>query len=170
MSYLWNKYKRFLNEEFVSYFVIPVTLGILALLIRAPGLGKWCITMDEFYYAQPVSFILEKGVPELPGGGYYTRGILLQYLTALPVMVFENWELAIRLLPLLFGSLTIPLFYILCKLFIPTIPSFFASIIILLSSWHIEFSRFARFYAPFQFLFLLFLFLFYKGYLSLFEN
>jgi len=164
MSYLWNKYKRFLNEEFVSYFVIPVTLGILALLIRAPGLGKWCITMDEFYYAQPVSFILEKGVPELPGGGYYTRGILLQYLTALPVMVFENWELAIRLLPLLFGSLTIPLFYILCKLFIPTMPSFFASIIILLSSWHIEFSRFARFYAPFQFLFLLFLFLFYKGY------
>jgi hypothetical protein len=164
MSHLCKIYKRFSKEELVSYVVIPVILGILALLIRAPGLGKWCITIDEFYYSQPVAFILEKGIPELPGGGYYTRGILLQYLTVLPVMVFEKWEFAIRLLPLMFGLLTIPLFYILCKLFLPTKSSLFASIIILFSSWHIEFSRFARFYAPFQFLFLLFLFLFYKGY------
>ena len=164
MDHLRNIFKRFSKEEIVSCFAIPVALGILALFIRAPGLGKWCITLDEFYYSQPVSFILEKGIPELPGGGYYTRGILLQYLTVLPVLVFEKWEFAIRLLPLVFGCLTISLYFMVSKLFLPTIPALLSSIIILLSSWHIEFSRFARFYTPFQFLFFLFIFLFYKGY------
>src|SRR5659263_44090 len=79
----------------------------LAMLVRAPGLGRWCLAVDEFYFSKAVSFILEKGLPMFPGGGYYTRGIGLQYLTTLPVSLIGNAELAVRIVPLLFGCMTI---------------------------------------------------------------
>ena len=159
-----KKYERFGNENEIFDYAIPIVLGICALLIRGPGLGKWCITIDEFYFSQPVAFIIEKGIPELPGGEFYNRGILLQYLTVLPVIFFQKWEFAIRALPLLLGVLTIPLFYMICRLFLPIFPAFLSSFMLLLSSWHIEFSRFARFYSAFQFMFFWFLYHFYIGY------
>jgi hypothetical protein len=145
-------------------FIILASLLSAAVLIRAPGLGKWCLTEDEYYYSQPVAFILEKGVPQYPDGGYYTRGFGLQYLTVIPALVFKKWEFAARIVPLFFGVLTVPLLFILANRFLGTFPAIFCSTMLLLSSWHIEFSRFARFYAPFQFLFLLFIYSLQEGY------
>jgi hypothetical protein len=143
---------------------ILVTLLAAALLIRAPGLGKWCLNEDEYYYSQPVAFILEKGVPQYPGGGYYTRGFGLQYLTVIPALVFKKWEFAVRFVPLLFGALTVPMVFILSKRSLGAFPAILCSSMLLLSSWHIEFSRFARFYTTFQFLFLLFIYSLQEGY------
>ncbi len=139
-------------------------LLLLAALIRAPGLGKWCLGADEFYLSQSIRFILEKGLPEFPSGGYYFRGIGLQYLTALVATVVKERELQVRILPFLFGVMTMPVFYKLCRLFLPRTPSALAVLVLVLSSWHIEFSRFGRFYAPFLFCFVLFIYFLYKGY------
>ena len=136
----------------------------LAMLVRAPGLGRWCLAVDEFYFSKAVSFILEKGLPMFPGGGYYTRGIGLQYLTTLPVSLIGNPELAVRIVPLLFGCMTIPLFFLFCRKFMGEGESILCTIILLLSSWHIELSRFARMYMPFQFFFFLFLYHVHSGF------
>jgi hypothetical protein len=152
------------NDSRVLHFIILASLLAAAVLIRAPGLGKWCLTEDEYYYSQPVAFILEKGVPQYPGGGYYTRGFGLQYLTVIPALIFKKWEFAARIVPLLFGALTVPMFFTMAKRFVGIIPAILCSTMLLVSSWHIEFSRFARFYAPFQFLFLLFMHSLQEGY------
>jgi predicted membrane-bound mannosyltransferase len=111
-----------------------------------------------------VRFILERGIPMFPGGGYYVRGILLQYLTALPVSFLQNLELAVRIVPFLFGALTVPLFYLFCRKFLGEFESILCTVILLLSSWHIELSRFARMYMPFQFFFFLFLYSVHSGF------
>lgn len=144
--------------------VLLILFFALAMLIRAPGLGRWCLAVDEFYCSKAASFILEKGLPIFPGGGYYIRGIGLQYLTALPMSFIENLELAVRILPLLFGVLTIPLFYLFCRKFLGEFESILCAVILLLSSWHIELSRFARMYTPFQFFFFLFLYHVHSGF------
>ena len=145
-------------------FVLLILFFALAILIRAPGLGRWCLAVDEFYFSKAVSFILEKGLPMFPGGGYYTRGIGLQYLTSVPVSIIGNRELAVRIVPLLFGCMTIPLFFLFCRKFMEEGESILCTIILLLSSWHIEFSRFARMYMPFQFFFFLFLYHVHSGF------
>jgi asparagine N-glycosylation enzyme membrane subunit Stt3 len=146
--------------------IIALLLLVAALCIRGPGLGKWCLTEDEYYYSQPVAFILEKGIPQFPGGGLYDRGFGLQYLTVIPAILFGKWEFAVRIVPLIFGALTVPLLFLLARRFLGTAPSILCAAILLVSSWHIEFSRFARFYAPFQFLFLLFVYSIYAGYID----
>lgn len=151
-------YKQFTDTS------IAILLTIVAASIRIPGLGKWCLTSDEFFLYKPVEYILQKGIPEFPGGGYYVRGILLQYLIAIPLGFFQNKEFALRLIPLIFGVLTIPVFYMFCRKFMDKYPSFICSLILVFSSWHIEFSRFGRFYTSFQFLFVLFVYLYYTGY------
>ena len=147
-----------------------VSLAAIALLvvaataIRAPGLGRWCYTIDEFYFSQSVSFILEKGIPEFSTGGYYTRGLLVQYLAALPALVFGQSELTDRLFPLLFGIAGIAVFYVLARRYLREPFAFACAAALVVSSWHIEFSRFARFYSAFQLMFLLFLYALYRGY------
>jgi hypothetical protein len=144
--------------------IIVFVLLALAILIRGRDLGRWCFTTDEFYLYRAESSILEHGVPRFPGGGYYARGIGLQYLSVLPVLAFPKPELAIRFLPFLFGVLSIPLFYRLCLRYLPDVGALLCTLVLLLSSWHVEMSRFGRFYAPFQALFLLFLFFYLSGY------
>lgn len=144
--------------------VLLILFFAMAMLIRAPGLGRWCLTVDEFYFSKAVSFIMERGFPIFPGGGYYTRGIGLQYLMTLPVSLIENLEIAVRIIPLLLGAMMIPLFFLFCRKFLGEGESILCTIILLLSSWHIELSRFARMYMPFQFLFFLFLYHVHSGY------
>jgi hypothetical protein len=135
---------------------IAAALAVAAAAIRAPGIGRWGFTTDEFYLYQSVSNILETGLPRFPSGGYYVRGIALQYLSAIPALALDEKELAIRLIPLVFGILTVPLFYFLCRRNMPLSYAVPCALLLLLSSWHIEFSRFGRFYTPFQFVFLAF--------------
>jgi len=111
-----------------------------------------------------VGFILDKGIPEFSTGGYYTRGLLVQYLTALPAILLGQSEFTDRLVPLLFGIAGIAVFYVLLRNYLREPFAFVCAAALVVSSWHIEFSRFARFYSTFQFMFLLFLYALYRGY------
>jgi len=153
----------FLHFKKTEFYMV-VALAVAAAWIRIPGLGKWCLAIDEFYFSQSVMFILENGIPRFPDGGYYLRGIGLQYLTAAPMLLLQNRELAARLFPVAFGILSIPMFYMLSRKFLSPASAAVSSLLLLLSSWHIEFSRFARMYAPFQFFLFLFVYFLYSGY------
>lgn len=141
-----------------------LALAVAAAAVRAPGLGRWCYTVDEFYFSQSVGFILDHGVPKFPTGGYYVRGLLLQYLSAVPALVFGQSEFTDRLVPLLFGIAGVVAFYALARRYLREPYAFACAAALALSSWHIEFSRFARFYSAFGFVFVLLLYALYRGY------
>ena len=49
---------------------------------RFKGLGTWPLGVDEFYISRSIDNVLRSGLPRFPCGGYYTRGLLYQYLVA----------------------------------------------------------------------------------------
>jgi hypothetical protein len=136
----------------------------LALHARFHGLGSRTLAEDEYYSARSVQLILEKGVPELPTGGYYTRALPLQYLQALSVRLLGDNEGAHRLPAALFGLLALFLFYSYAKQFVPRALALAATACLALSSWEIEFSRFGRMYTLLQLLTIAFLYSFYLAY------
>jgi hypothetical protein len=48
--------------------------------VRFDGLESRPLSVDEYYSVTGVQYILEKGVPVFPTGGYYLRAWPLQYL------------------------------------------------------------------------------------------
>lgn len=147
-----------------SDLFLAATLTVVSLLLRFHDLGRWGFATDEYYLSQSVSFILERGLPSFSTGGFYVRGIGLQYIMAVPMALLENRELAARLVPAICGSLTVPVLYVVARKFMGRTPAVICAATLMFSSWQIEISRFARMYAPFQLLFLAFFATYYRGF------
>ena len=130
---------------------------LAGLLARWHDLEVRPLAVDEYYTVRSVEFILERGVPEFPSGGLYTRGLPLQYLLAASTKIFGENVFAYRLPGLVFSLISVALAYWYARRF-TTVPVAGAlAIVLLVSSWHIEFALFVRMYALFQCLTLLFL-------------
>ena len=98
---------------------------ILALLLAAVMIGavlaglfaRWHdlalrpLAVDEYYTVRSVEFVLERGVPEFPSGGLYTRGLPLQYLLAASTKIFGQNVFAYRLPGLVFSLISVALAY-----------------------------------------------------------
>ena len=126
---------------------ICVAAGLYA---RFYELGERQLAVDEYYFLESVGRILEQGVPALPGGGYYPRDLLAQYITAGSILLFGDTGFAQRLPVALFGLAAVALSFVYAR---PQLGRRLAVVLaglLLVSSWEIEFSRFARMYAPFQ--------------------
>ena len=151
----------FTGENITANFILIVSI-ILGIYFRLVGLGKWPLAVDEYYIVKSVQNILQHGVPKFINGGFYERGILYQYLCVPLFLVGIKTELAVRIIPAILNILCIPVIYILAK---KISGKFLASIVLFVfcfSVWEVEFARFGRMYAPFQFLFLLYLLFLYK--------
>src|SRR6187549_3531625 len=72
-----------------------VSFGLFA---RFKGLGASPFSVDEYYLARSVEDVMRSGLPAYDCGGYYTRGVLLQYLIAGLQFAGLGPELAPRLL------------------------------------------------------------------------
>jgi hypothetical protein len=131
--------------------IIFVAIGVY---FRAQSLGKFPFAIDEYYFYSSVKLILENGLPKFDCGGYYSRGILLQYLTAPFIYFTENQELAARIPTVIFSALTFPAVYLIGRDCHSRIAGVIAVFLFAFSIWQIEFARFARMYAPFQMVFL----------------
>lgn len=118
------------------------------------GLGHAPLAVDEYYFGTSILNILNSGLPEFPCGGYYTRGILLQYISLAPVYFGANLELAVRLSPAICSIIAIGAVWKLGQRIGGTGVACVAVALVSLSIWEIEFARFGRMYAPFQALFL----------------
>jgi hypothetical protein len=139
---------------------LAIAVGVFA---RLKGLGKWPFSGDEFHTVQAVRYILEKGVPEFPSGGYYMRGILLQYLMAFSSILGLKEEFGYRLVTAVFNLSAFPAIYLLGKKISGTMVACAATAIFSLSLWEIEFARFARMYAPFQAVFIWYIYFLYMA-------
>ena len=111
-------------------------------------------SIDEYYFYKSINLIQESGLPEFLCGGYYVRGILLQYIILPFVSLLENQELATRLPIALFSILTFPAIYLIGRDMGSRYIGILALFLFSFSIWQIEFARFARMYAPFQMLFM----------------
>ncbi|HVO75773.1 MAG TPA: glycosyltransferase family 39 protein [Ignavibacteriaceae bacterium] len=150
----------------LSNFVL-LSLILIGFLIRIKGLGRWPLAVDEYYIVKSAENILKYGLPMWDAGGYYSRGLPQQYLTALLLMLGLKAEFASRIIPLLANIAAIPGVYLTSKKISGKMVAVAAAFIFTFSVWEVEFSRFARMYAPFQTIFIWYIYILYK---TLFEN
>lgn len=92
-----------------------VALTGLALWLRLEGLGGWdgTLTVDESRLALAARGVVETGLPRLPSGWLYTRGLLATYLTAPAFMLLGESDFAARLPAVLAGTALIPVAFLL---------------------------------------------------------
>jgi hypothetical protein len=124
---------------------------------RFKGLGIWPLGVDEFYISRSIDNLLRTGLPQFPCGGYYTRGVLYQYLVALLRVQGMSAEFAGRFISAVSSLAVLPAAYLLgCRVHGRTV-GLLAVIVLAVSIWEIEMARFARMYAPFQAVFVWYL-------------
>jgi hypothetical protein len=137
----------------INVFLFVAILAVLVFL-RLYGLGRWDLAVDEYYLSKSIISIAENGLPSFPGGGYYIRGLLQQYLSVPVYILTESIEWSVRILPAICNILAFPAVYLIgLKLKGPMV-AFVCLLLFGLSLWEIEFARYGRMYAPFQALFL----------------
>lgn len=147
------------NIFVLAGLVVVVLVGIY---FRLKGLNRWPLALDEYYVVRSIQNILEKGIPEFDAGGYYSRGIIYQYLTAGLVWTGLQIEFASRILPVIFNIAAIPALFRIGKKISGNTTAILLIIFFSLSLWEIEISRFARMYTFFQTVFIWYLLFYYK--------
>ena len=152
----WSNPRSYSPLDIFYILLLIVGLGV-GLWVRFDELGSRQLAVDEYYFVQSVDLIVETGWPAFPSGGYYTRGILPQYLTAVSVLLFGKTGFAYRLPAVLWGLLSVGLAYFYGQRCVGLRAAGLLVLVLLLSSWQIEFSRFARMYTALQGVTLLFL-------------
>ena len=127
--------------------LMAVSAGVF---FRFWQLGGAPLAVDEYYFASSILNILERGLPAFPCGGYYTRGILVQYLTVPLLGLGFGLESAIRFWPAVASLLTVWAVWRIAIRIGGAGTACIAVVLCSLSLWEIEFARFGRMYAPFQ--------------------
>lgn len=120
---------------------------------RFKGIGHWPLGVDEFYVSRSIDNILRSGLPGFPCGGYYTRGLLYQYLVAAVRTSGASPEFAGRFVAAVSSLAVLPAAYLLGRRVDSPLAGWVSAIILCVSVWEIEMARFARMYAPFQAIF-----------------
>jgi hypothetical protein len=123
---------------------------IIGLYARFKGLGSAPLSVDEYYLVRSIENVARSGLPAFPCGGYYTRGLTLQYLAAGLGFTGLSAQLAPRLIAALCSLLMLPAAYLLGRRSHSPLVGLLTVVVLALSVWEIEMARFGRMYAPFQ--------------------
>lgn len=130
---------------------------IAGIFARFDGLGRWPLTVDEYYLAQSIQNILREGLPRYACGGLYVRGLALQYASAVLQYAGLSPELGPRLIAALCSLIALPAVYLLGNRVGGRRIGLLAVAILAISVWEAEVARFGRMYAPFQAVFVWYL-------------
>ena len=147
-------------------FVFLIILAGLGVFLRIRNLGYLSFWGDDGHTVIGTLSILQYGYPKLPSGFVLFHGIFDYYLNVIPVLIFGSTEFAFRITSVAFGVSTILLAYFAGKEIANKFVGFLAAFLITFSTWYIQFSREARYFAALQFFFLLSLFFFYRGFVK----
>ncbi len=142
-------------------FVLLGFILLFGLFLRIYSLGKPPFWIDESISSLASQMILEKGLPVFDSGLFYGRALIFHYLQAF-FLLFGQTEFLARFISVIFGLFTIVLAYFIGKEYSKSggiISALFMSVFYL----EIFFSKQARFYQMFQFLFFLSIYLLYKS-------
>lgn len=153
-----------INQNSILYFCVFISL-VLGVYYRLVGLGVWSLAADEYYIARSIQNIFSRGLPEFEYGGYYTRGLIYQYISA-PFVYFTSAELGLRLVSVLSNLFTILITFALVKKMLNIRNAMLVVILLALSVWEIEFSRFGRMYSMYQAFFMASLYYMYEYYVD----
>jgi 4-amino-4-deoxy-L-arabinose transferase-like glycosyltransferase len=133
-------------------FLVVLVLTIIAALSRFNELGSLGFYGDEETTAFPARSLSQGNGTNMPSGMPYYRALPLTMFNALSARVFgPNEELSYRLPSALFGTLTVPLLFLLTRPLLGTATALVAAVMLSFSEWHIITSREARMYSPFLF-------------------
>ena len=138
-------------------------LILICFYLRFNNLGNLSFWVDELFTTYAAIGLLEHGTPVMPSGMSYTRSILNTSLIALSFKIFGISEFSARIVSVIFGTLTIPLVYLMGAKAANKRVGLLAAVLITFSVWEIVWAREARMYAQFQFFYLLTAYLFYLG-------
>lgn len=145
----------FLKDEiFTPKQLTLFILFFIGAYLRINGVSELPFSVDEYYLTKSTLSILQNGFPDFIYNGYYTRGLLQQYISAVFILIFDDLKFSMRLLPILAGLATALGTYKVTKLTTRPEIAFLGAIIILFSLWEVELSRFARMYAIHQAIFI----------------
>jgi len=155
------------ENSYTKFYWIVISLAVsFGIYIRFKGLGTWPLALDEYYLVKSSENILKYGLPQFDNGGYYFRGILLQYLIAPLLSLGVKAEFAGRFYSLISNLITIPAVFLIAKKIGNKTFATLAVVVFSLSLWEIEFARFARMYAPFQAIFMWYIYFALLDYLN----
>ncbi|HSY04847.1 MAG TPA: hypothetical protein VK803_02805 [Steroidobacteraceae bacterium] len=138
----------------LSVAACGLALGTFARL-KSPGAAP--LAVDEYFIVRSTQNLLRHGWPAFDCGGSYTRGLLLQYLTAPLSLVGVSWESAPRIVSAICSLLGLPAVFVVGRRVGGPAVGLLALTVIALSVWETEMARFGRMYAPFQAVFLWYL-------------
>ena len=151
------------NKSELILLVILCVAILLGFYFRVKGLSYGGYSSsDEYYMAKSIHHILEYGLPKFPLGGYYDRGLIYQYLCALLLLTGLKEIFALRIIPLLFNLLALPAVYLLGKKIGGKLIAVSILILFCFSALEVEYARLARYYAPFQTIFIWYILFLYK--------
>lgn len=152
-----DAYRARLRIVVLGVTAAAVAFGVWA---RFKGIAKWPLAVDEYYTINSVENVLAFGLPAYECGGYYTRGLLFQYIAAFFQLCGASAELSGRLISAVSSLIALPAAYLLgVRLHGRTVGAL-AVALLAVSVWEVEMARFARMYAPFQAVFLWYLLFF----------
>lgn len=164
-----HRLRSLLHRESIGYghlLVVLVAIGLVARLWHADSMALW---IDEAISARAAQGILLRGTPSVSRFGeglyLYGRSPLHSYLVAVSYAVFGVSTLSARIPGIVFGTLAIPAVYLFGAYAVNKRVGLYAAAFATLHPWMIATSRYTRFYAEFQTLFLL-VFVAYLGWLN----
>lgn len=135
--------------------LLAVILSFLAAAPRFYGLGSLSFYGDEETTAFPARSMAQGGNAAMPSGMLYHRALPQTWLNALSAQVVGlDRELSYRVPAAFFGTLTIPIFFLMARPLVGAAAALLAALLLAFSDWHIATSREARMYAPFLFFYL----------------
>lgn len=142
------------RAETVTALLLLLLTGI-ALWIRLYGLQGWdgTLTVDEARLALAARGVATTGLPVLPSGWLYTRGLLATYLTAPSLLLLGSSDFAVRLPAVLAGTALIPVAYALGREAAGRIGGLFVAALLMGHPSFVVWSRQAWFYALYALLF-----------------
>lgn len=151
----------------ITWSIISLVTAVIVIFFgmygRFAGNGLWPFSGDEYLVAQSVNHILERGVPSFECGGYYRRGLLLQYiLAAASYIPGISLEMKYRSVIAIFNLMALPGLYLLASRIGGKKVAVASVIFFCLSIWEIELSRYARMYVPFQTIFIWYVYVLYR--------
>jgi hypothetical protein len=153
---------KWMYKEGWIYSLSLVVITSHGLILRLFHAGKQSLWIDEIYSFNAINAILHKGIPILDSGFIYYREIVYSYLVSFFIIMFGQSEIILRLCSILFGTISIILIYFLLKKIYSKQTAIFGSFLFSILHAQIVYSRLSRFYIFNEFLFIIFLSIFFS--------
>ncbi|MCP2597667.1 glycosyltransferase family 39 protein, partial [Candidatus Aminicenantes bacterium AC-335-G13] len=152
-----------INRE-ILFWIIIVLFSLFLFIFLLHSLGKLSLWMDEGFYYLAAKEILKHGYPIFPSGHILYKAIAYSYVLSFFALIFGLTEFSTRLVSVLSITGVIPVIYIMNKRLFNRTIALFSIPVLMLSSWEIEYSRVAIYFALLQLIYLLGIYFFYKGF------